>query len=174
MDTLIFFLIFCQAFGALAGAFAAVWGEAVYILAMRRLPAEAGGAKIDSVERAHLLVIDKGLRFGMTLFLLSSLAFVVVSYAMQTVPQPAMTASYWIFIALALLIICVSWALARRNISFSFGSAATFTAWWFLACLALGRLPEISFGSAAALYVVLTAIIYAVFHYIHLLMSPKK
>jgi len=167
MDTLIFLLIFCQALGALAGAFTAVWGEIAYIHAMRN-------GRIDSAEREHLLVIDKGLRFGMALLLLASFALVIVSFFLHYELQPAMTVSYWIFILFALLVIFISWALARKNISFELGSSAAFSAWWLLSLLALGWLPVASFGTAVSLYVVLTAVMYAVFHYIRLLALPKN
>ena len=66
MDTLVSFLFFCQALGALGGALAAVWGEASYIRAVR-------AGHLDRAERAHLDAIAKGLRFGMVLLLLASL-----------------------------------------------------------------------------------------------------
>jgi len=166
MATLILVLVFCQALGAFAGAFAALWGEIVYVLAIR-------DGKIDSAERAHLRVIGNGLRFGMMLLLLSSLALVVISYLLHGEVQPAMTASYWIFMTFAVLIIIISWALARRNIPFALGSASALAAWWLLAYLTLGQLP-VSYGAAAALYVVLTAVLYGVFHYLRILAQKIK
>ncbi len=162
MNTLILFLVFCQAFGALVGASTAIWGEIAHIIAMR-------DGKIDIAERAHLRIIGNGLRFGMTLLLLASFVLVAISYSLHGTVQPAMTASYWVFMTLALLIIGISWALSRRNISFALGSTAAFTAWWLLAYLALGQLPALSFGGAIALYIVLSAVMYAIFHYIRLL-----
>jgi hypothetical protein len=162
MTSLILFLLFCQAFGAVIGIITAIWGEFAYIHAMH-------DGKLDVAERAHLSVIARGLRFGMTLLLLSSLGLVIISFALQGALQPAMTASYWIFIALALLVIVTSWALSRRKVSFALGSAAVLTAWWLLAYLTLGQLPTLSFTSAIALYVILTAVIYAVLRYIRVL-----
>lgn len=167
MDILISFLVFCQALGALVGALTAIWSELVYMRAMR-------DGRIDTAERAHLRVIGSGLRFGMTLLLLSSFGLVVVAYILHTTLQPASTASYWTSIALALLIIGISWALARRRISFALGSAAVFTAWWFLTYLTLGWLPPLTFSAAIALYVVLSAIFYALFHYVRLLALRKS
>ena len=175
MAQFVLFLIFCQALGALTGAVTALWGEMAYVFALR-------DGKIDVAERSHLRIIGHGLRWGMTLLLLSSFALVVVSYVSEGMMQPALTSSYWIFIALALLIIIISSALARRRISFAFGSAATFTAWWFLFYLAFGLLPAITFGVAVAIYVVLVGIMYALFSYIRFLVldrttkrrSPKK
>jgi len=167
MASLILFLLFCQALGACVGVFTAIWGELAHIRAMR-------DGKIDTAERAHLRVIAHGLRFGMTLLLLASFALVVIAYTLHWTPQPALTASYWTSIALALLIIVVSWALSRRRISFPLGSAAALTAWWLLAYLTLGQLPMYSFGSVIALYVVLTAVIYVVLHCIRLLAQKIK
>jgi hypothetical protein len=109
----------------------------------------------------------------MTLSLLASFVLIVISYALHEAPQPALTTSYWIFIAFTLLIIGISWALSRRHISFALGSAAALTAWWLLAYLTLGQLPALSFASAIALYVVLTAVIYAVLYYVRLLALHK-
>lgn len=166
MPTLILFLLFCQALGAVAGVSAALWGEFAYIHALN-------DGKIDSAERAHLRSIGHSLRFGMTLLLLSSFALVIVAFIVQGTPQPALTEGYWIFIALALTAILISWALARRRISFALGSAAVLTAWWLLAYLVLGRFPLVSFGGAIALYVVLTAVIYAVLSFFRFLALRK-
>lgn len=155
MAALTSFLVFCQALGALAGALAAVWGEISYINAMR-------DGKIDAAERAHLLSIARGLRWGMPLVLLSSLGLAMVAYLRGTALQPALSAGYWTLIALAFLIIAVSWALSHRRISFAFGSAIVFTAWWFLAYLTLGLLYPLSFGATTALFAVATAIFYAI------------
>ena len=101
----------------------------------------------------------------MTLVLLSSFGLVVIAYVVRAATQPALSASYWTLIALALLVTGVSWALSRRRISFTLGSAAVFTAWWFLAYLTLGWLPPLSFGAAVAFLVVATAMFYAVLAY---------
>lgn len=167
MNALILFLIFCQALGASVGACTAIWGEISYIFAMR-------DGKIDTAERTHLRIIGHGLRFGMTLLLLVSLVLVIVAYVLHDALQPALTASYWVFITFALIIIYISWALARSHISFALGSAAALTAWWLLTYLTLGRLPMYSFGSAIAMYVVLTAIIYAVLYYVRLFALHKR
>lgn len=129
--------------------------------------------KIDTAERAHLNGIAKGLRFGMTLLLAASLGLVVASYTLPGALQPAQTASYWIFMTLSVLIIYLSWALSRRRVSFPLASVAVLTAWWLLAYLTLGRLP-LSFGSAVALYVVLTAVLYALLRYVRILAQKPK
>ncbi|TSA44007.1 hypothetical protein D4R49_01050 [bacterium] len=158
MPALVPFLFFCQALGASVGVFTAVWSEVAYIHAMR-------DGKVDHAERVHLNALAKGLRFGMTLLLLASLGLVVAAYVLQVAVQPALSASYWTSIALSLLIICVTWALSRHKVSFSLGSAIVFTAWWFLAYLTIGWLPSLSFGSAAALLVLATAVFYVFLHY---------
>lgn len=155
MAALASLLVFCQALGATAGALAAVWGEIAYVGAMR------DGA-LDAAERAHLRNIARGLRWGMPLVLISSLGLTIVAYLRGTVLQPALSAGYWTLVALALLIIAVSWALSRRRISFALGSALVFTAWWFLAYLTLGLLYPLSFGAAAAFFAVATAIFYGI------------
>lgn len=162
MAALVPFLVFCQALGAVVGAVTSVWGEFAYIRGMR-------DGKIDAAERAHLNVIKRGLRFGMTLVLLASLGLVIAAYTSNAPLQPALTPSYWTFLTLALLIIGVSWALSRRRVPFTLGSAVAFTAWWFLVYLTLGLLSPLSFGSAVASLVVATAVIWALLHYIRTL-----
>lgn len=167
MNSLVSFLIFCQALGAGIGTFTAMWSEFAYIRAMR-------DGKIDTAERAHLLVIGNGLRFGMMLLLLSSLGLVITAFLLGGTLQPAMTVSYWTLIVLAFLIIGISWALSRKQISFMLGSAAVLTAWWLLAYLTLGLLPANSFGSAIALFVVFTAVVYVILYFVRLLALPKN
>lgn len=160
-------LVFCQALGASVGALTALWSEFAYVRAMR-------DGKIDVAERAHLDIIARGLRFGMTLLLLASFGLVIVAYISRAIPQPALTPSYWTLIALALLIIGASLALSRRRISFAFGSAIVFTAWWLLAYLTIGWLPALSFGAAVALFVVATAVVSALLHYARLLAGHTR
>ena len=167
MASLVTLLVYCQALGASVGAFSAVWSEVAYVRAMR-------DGKVDEAERAHLHVIARALRWGMSLVLLSSLGLVIVAYLLQTAYQPAFSASYWTLIVLALIVILVSRALSRKTVSFALGSAVVFTAWWFLAYLALGSLPVLSFSSAAAFFVVATAIFYAVLGYARMLVLRKR
>ena len=47
----------------------------------------------------------RGLRYGMSLLLLSSLGLVIVAYMLDFSVQPAVTASYWILIILAFIIV---------------------------------------------------------------------
>lgn len=167
MIALVFFLILLQALGACIGAFAAIWAEITYILAMR-------DGKIDNAERAHLKSIGHGLRFGMALLLLSSLALVIVDYTLQVARQPALTPVYWVFILLVLIIIVVSWLLARKKISFIAGSAISLAAWFLLVWLTLGLLLITSFFAFLAMFVVLAVVFYAVIYYARLLASHKK
>lgn len=161
MMSFIAFLVYCQALGALVGAFTAVWSELAYVKATR-------DGRVDGAERAHLDIIAHGLRYGMTVHLLASLGLVVVAYLEQNALQPALTASYWTLIALALLIITVSRALSKKRLAFKLGSASIFTAWWFLVFLSFGWLP-LSFGAAVMSFVVAAVIFYALLYYARLL-----
>ena len=164
---LVAILIFFQALGALGGAASAVLGEIAYVHARR-------DGHIDRAERAHLAHLARGLRFGMLLVLLASFGLVVEAYRHASVVQPALTASYWILIGLALIIVYASWALSRGKISFALGSAIAFTGWWFLGYLTLGRLPVSSFGAAVALYVVAVAVFYGLLRYARFLTVPPQ
>ena len=167
MITLVSFILFCQALGALTGAFATVWGELAYIRAMR-------DGKIDHAEQAHLRIIAHGLRFGMNLLLIASFSLVVIAYQAHATLQPVLTPSYWTLIVLALLIIYVSWALSRHHLSFALGSALLFTAWWFLAYLTVGWMPMLSFTATVAFFVIATGIFYAILKYARMLSLGKK
>lgn len=162
--TFIVFLVFCQALGATVGVVTVVWSELAYVKAMR-------DGKIDTAERKHLIIIGHGLRYGLSLMLLASFGLVVVAYIERAQSQPALSASYWIFMMLALIVIVVASALARRRVSFGVASASLFSAWWFLAYLAFGWLP-LTFGATVMAFVVATVIFYAVLHYARMLALP--
>lgn len=166
MESFIFFLVFCQALGACVGVVSVVWGEFAYVRAMR-------DGRVTHAERAHLDHIAHGLRFGMSFLLLASLALVVVAYILHAAQQPALMTNYWILIVLALLVTTVSWALSHKHISFAFGSAVAFTGWWFLAFLTLGQIPSLSFGAAAAFFVIATGVFYALLQYARMLAGSK-
>ncbi|HVM59065.1 MAG TPA: hypothetical protein VMT80_01945 [Candidatus Paceibacterota bacterium] len=166
MHALAGLLIFCQALGAVGGAASAVWGEIEYARAIR-------DGNIDAAERAHLKSIARGLRYGMSLLLVSSIGLVILAFEVASPVAPALTASYWAFISLSLLIVAVTWALSRKRLSFAVGSASAFTAWWFLAYLTLGQFPQLSFGASVALYVVSTAVLYALLRYARILIIAR-
>jgi hypothetical protein len=155
MADIVSLLVCCQALGAAAGFFMAVRGEIAYVDAMR-------DKKIDHAERAHLDHIAAGLRFGMSVLLISSFGLVIVEYAINETPQPALTASYWALITIALLVTSISWALSRNRISFALASAIVFTGWWFLVYFAFGLMPLLSFGAILAFFVVATGAFYGV------------
>lgn len=157
MDPLIIFFVICQAFGAIMGACSAVWGELCYLAAVR-------DGHISRAERVHLDSLAHGLTYGMTLLLVASLGLVITAYVSGAAVQPALTSTYWSFIALALLVTTLAWALSRRHLSFALTTAAIFTGWWFLLYLALGRLPALTFGASVALFVIVTALFYAILH----------
>lgn len=157
MNELISSLVFGQALGAMIGACTAVWSEIAYVRALL-------DGKIDHAEKAHLQSIGRGLRFGMSLVLFSSIGLIVVAYVVRAAPQPVLTPSYWILIAMIFLILGASWSLSRKYLSFMVASAVVFTAWWFLVYLTFGQLPTTSFGSTIAFFAVATALISIVLH----------
>lgn len=165
MTALISFLVFCQILGALFGALSVVWGEFAYIRALR-------DGKLESAERVHLKTIGHGMRLGMSLLLLASLGLVVISFILNAQPQPAVTPAYWVYMMLALLVILLTFALARGWVAFGLGSAAVFSAWWFLAYLVLGSWSVLSFGAAVAAYVVVTMLMYGLLSYLRMFAAP--
>ncbi|MFA6408018.1 MAG: hypothetical protein WCW36_00880 [Candidatus Paceibacterota bacterium] len=166
MSALVTLIVFCQALGAIIGATSAVWGELAYIHAMR-------DSKIDHAERRHLDAIAHGLRWGMSLLLLSSFALVVISFIYRSATQPAVTDSYWALVVFALIILFVSLELSHKRVTFALGSAIVFTSWWFLVYLTLGWLSPISFGTAFAFFVVATGVFYGILQYARMLARPK-
>jgi len=167
MTALVSFLVLCQALGAFVGAGTAIWSEFSYLYAMR-------DGELDRAERSHLRVLGHGLRFGLVLLLLSSLGLVLVAYFMHAPMQPAVTPEYWASVTLALLIIYAAWALSHKHLSFALGSAIAFTAWWFLAYLAIGLVPPLSFGAITAFFIVATGIFYGLLQYARMLVYPAR
>ncbi len=168
MATTLLVLVLLQALGAVVGAVSAVVGEWVYIKALR-------DGHVDRAERLHLDSLAKGLRFGMLLLLLSSFGLLISAYVLQSSPTPAETPAYWILIVLSLLTVWGSWALSRKRISFAYGSAIVFSAWWFLAYLTLGWLPPLTFGAFLAAFIVVTAIFYLLLRAIrHVASRPAR
>lgn len=159
MDTLIAILAACQALGAVIGVGFSLAAEFAYLGAVR-------DGRIDQAERAHLDAHARGLRYGMLILLSASLGLVIVSYASGAGALPALSGSYWSFIGLALLVTVIAHALSRGRVSFSLGSAALFTGWWFIAYLAFGQMPELTLGAFVALYAVATVIFWGLLRYL--------
>lgn len=153
-----------QAAGAAIGAGGAVFAEIFYLRAIQ-------DGKIDTAERAHLLIIVRGLKWGMILLLVGSIGLVVTAFAYAVPVQPAETHAYWVEMGLVFAIIFASWALRRKLMGFMLSSAAIFTGWWFLAFLVFGRLPSMSVGEAVALYLVTTTLIMVMLLYARMLMT---
>lgn len=167
METLTTILVIFQALGAVLGAGSAVWGELSYSRAMR-------DGKVNRAEHKHLEAIHRGLRFGMTTVLLSSFGLVVAAYINEASPQPGLTASYWLLMIFAFIIIGASWAMARRTIAFTRGSLIAFTAWWFLAYLTLGGLPIASIQAGFAAFVVALALFAIVLYASRVVGAPRR
>lgn len=156
-----------QAAGAVIGAGGAVFAEIFYVRAIQ-------DGKIDDAERAHLRVVADALRWGMLILLVGSIGLVLTDFVYLVPVQPALSHAYWIEMGLAFAIIFFSWALSKKVIGFSLGSAGVFAGWWLLALLVLGRLPDVGFGAAVALYIVSTAIISAFLMYARMLTNTSN
>lgn len=137
--------------GALIGVGAAVWAELAYMRAVR-------DGHIDKGEKLHFKHIGRGLRFGMTTLLLSSLGLVVCAYLLQTTPL-VLTESYWLLVFLSALIIGISWALSRAALPFAEGSVIAFSAWWFLFYLVSGQLTLTNLGAGISFYIIATVLL---------------
>lgn len=166
MEALLIGSALVQAIGAIIGAGGSVISELVYVKAVQ-------DGRISGAERAHLAIVARGLRIGMLLLLLGSIALVALDYVFQLPMQPALTAEYWLLMTLALTIIGVTWALSKRRLPFWLGSAAAFVGWWFAALLTVGRLPELGYGGTLAAYLVTTGIVAGLFAYARMLITPK-
>jgi len=166
IDTTITFLISAQVLGALVGVVMTIAGEMAYVKAMK-------DGRIDAAERGHLDYIGHSLKFGLSLLLLASLGLTIIAYVLHRGVQPALTANFWELTMLSLIVIAGAWALSRKKVPFALGSAALFTAWWFVTFLLLGKVSDLSFGAVLASYLVIGAIIYMVLHYARLLFLRK-
>jgi hypothetical protein len=158
MSALTAFFLYLQALGAIGGTCTAVWGEVAYAAAMR-------DKHIDASERRHLHLIAASLRYGMFFMLIASLGLVIMAYQNGAAAQPALTTSYWIFMVLALIVICAAWLLSKHKISHALGSAIIFTSWWFLFFLSLGLMPVLPFGAILLSYIVACALFFGMLQY---------
>ncbi len=167
METLTTILVIFQALGAILGAGSAVWGELSYSKAMR-------DGKVDRAEHKHLEAIHRGLRFGMTTVLLSSFGLVVAAYVNEATPQPGMTASYWLLMIFAFIIIGATWGMARKTVAFTRGSMIAFAAWWFLAYLTLGMLPIASLQAGFAAFIAALVLFAIVLYASRVVGAPRR
>lgn len=151
MTALVVLFAVGQMLGALIGVGSAVWSELAYMRALR-------DGRIDKGEKEHFKIIGRGLRFGMTILLLSSLGLIICAYVLQSTP-PALTASYWLLVLLSALIIGISWAFAREALPFAEGSIIVFSAWWFLFYLVSGQLTLTSIGAAISFFILATVLL---------------
>ena len=158
MEILVVIFVILQAIGAIMGAGGAIFGQLAYFRAIK-------DGRIDRAERDHLRIIANGLRFGMMLLLISSIALVLAAFINSDPLQPALTSSSWILMTLALVVIWASWALSKRRLPFWLGSAIIFTGWWMIALLAFGRFPNIGYGPTILFTIVAGGIIAAVLAY---------
>jgi hypothetical protein len=161
MDLFTGTLVLGQALGAVVGTACAIWGQIVYVRALR-------DGVIDRGERAHLDAIGHGLWVGMSLLLACSLGLVILAYAADAAIQPGVTASYWALMILALTVTGLTWALSRGLVAFPIAAAAILMAWWTMLFLTFGRLPTTTVGATMAAYVVGTGILYLLLQYVHL------
>jgi hypothetical protein len=167
MPTFALLCAYGEALGSFVGAVSVIWSEVAYIRALR-------DGTVTDAERAHLKSIGWGLRIGMSAMLVSSIGLAIVAYTEHAALQPALTSGYWTFMILSLLIISVSWALARGRMPFALGSALVFTAWWLVTYLMYGWLPPMSLGGALAFFVVAATIFYALLSGLRLVSLRKS
>ncbi len=166
MDALASLLVFIQSLGAVTGILFSALGEYFYVKAVR-------DGRVDAAERLHLLTASRGVRYGMTLVVLASFGLVITDYVRDVAVQPALTAEYWVFMTLTLTVIGFSWALSRKYVSRTLGSAITLSGWIFLVYMTLTRESVLSFGSVIALYAITTALLYAALHYFRSIFVPE-
>ena len=163
MNTLTLLFTLMQAAGAVVGAGGSVFAELFYLRAVK------DGA-IDEAERAHLSTVAGALRIGMLIYLIGSVGMVIMSFAYLTPLQPALTHTYWIQAGLVFAILFFAWALSRKLVSFTVGSAGVFAGWWFITFLVFEKLPAITFGAAVGIYLVATAVVAAFLYYVRTLL----
>src|SRR3989338_4994025 len=136
MNTLTLLFTLMQDAGAVVGAGGTVFAELFYLRAGK------DGA-IDEAERAHLSTVAGALRVGMLIFLIGSVGMVIMSFAYLTPLQPALTHTYWIQAGLVFAILFFAWALSRRLVSFTVGSAGVLAGSGVIPFLLFFNLPAI-------------------------------
>ena len=157
MSALVILFTALELCGALIGAAFSIRAEYAWLKAMR-------DGHIDRAERAHLDEIADGLRYGMVLLVVSSIALVFLSYASGAPLQPATTGTYWSMMTVILVIVIAAWAHSHEWIGFSLASAAVFSGWWFLLYLIIGFVPSVSFGELVGAFIASTILLYAILY----------
>lgn len=140
--------------GALLGAGSVTLAEWWYLHGVAH-------GKLDAVETRHIKSTFFGLRWGMSLVLLSGLGLIVVEYFLPEVPQHVLFTPFWMTNALTVLILILGFLLSRKLVPLWFGGSASFTAWWMIVLLdashVQGTTP--SFVSLCISYVVTTILV---------------
>ena len=145
-----------QLVGATIGAVYAILAELRYLQAIR-------DGKVTTRERRHILATQRGLRFGMSVVLLSSLGLVLVGYVNQGAGF-VLAPSYLAFVGLVVLIVTLSWVMSKRPRTFVWASLLTFTGWWYMVYLTMGALPVTSLAAAVSMYLVVLALLSSILH----------
>jgi hypothetical protein len=164
-ELLSFFAILHTA-GALIGVGMVTFAEVFYTKA-------ASDGIIDHHERKYLRHLFNGLRFGMTLVLVSSFGLIVLEYLIPNAPQDVLAAPFWTLQTLTLLVLLFGSMLSRKRGAWWFASAAVLTAWWIMLLIDLGFLNQFSYFMYLFTYIAATLIVAALLGYLRILLTPK-
>lgn len=155
-DDAIFIFSALTSLGAALGAVGITMGELFYARAL-------ADGKLENYEREYIRATFWSLRWGMTLVLFASVATILAEYLALSTPQHVLTASFWLTITAALVIILAGWGLSRRKIPWWLGSAAGFSGWWTIFALSTWRDLPYSYGTLAFAYLIGTGIVAGIF-----------
>jgi hypothetical protein len=130
---------------------------------------------IDHHERKYLRHLFSGLRFGMSIVLVSSIALIVLEYLLPDSPQDVLSAPFWALQTLTLLVLFFAWLLSRKNAEWWFVSAAILTGWWMMLLIDLGYLQQfqLTYFMYLLLYFVVSLVLSGVLSYIRILLTPR-
>jgi len=146
MTSLIAVLALIHTIGAAIGTYFTTFAEIAYTRA-------ASDGVIDHHERKYIRRSYRGLKWGMSIVLVTGIAIIVVEYLTGTVQPSVLQGPFWFVIALTFFIILMSWLLSRKMATWWFAAAALLSAWWSILLIDLGFFNAFSFISLFFLYV---------------------
>jgi hypothetical protein len=153
-------------FGAALGTALVTFAEVFYIEA-------AIDGKIDHHERKYLRHLFRSMKFGITLVAATGIALIVLEYLVPDAPRQVYAASFWATQIFTIFIILLAALLAKRLVSWRFGSAGILAGWWMLLVTDLGYFINSSFSVIISSYLVLSLVLAAALYYLHKLVKAQ-
>ncbi len=153
--------ILTNVIGALLGTAFTTYAEIYYTIA-------ASDGRIDHHERKYLRHLFRGLRFGMTLVLLSGIALIVLEYLVPSGQQAVLASPFWMLETLIFLVLILGRQLSEKRVTWWLGSAGVLSAWWMILLIDFGVFNQFGYLILVSLYVLTTLVVAGILGYIRM------